>query len=306
MSKHQPPKRIILSLFLVISILFALNFACTNEKPDFRFIFMTDIHVQPELKADQGFKVAIQKVNSLKPDFVITGGDLIMDALGQSQERATQLYTLYKKVSQEFAMPVYNTIGNHELFGLYIESGISPDHPEYGKAMYKNHIGNGSTYTAFNHKNWHFILLDAVGFTPERRYIGQVDSLQLRWLAEDLKKVERSTPIVVSLHIPLISVWEQVRKGGTAPLGPGSVVTNSKEVLDLFKDHNLVLVLQGHLHIIEEIIFQNTHFVTGGAVSGGWWKGPHHDFPPGFVVVDVKDGKFSWHYETFEWVPQPE
>ncbi len=306
MSKHQPPKRIILSLFLVISILFALNFACTNEKPDFRFIFMTDIHVQPELKADQGFKVAIQKVNSLKPDFVITGGDLIMDALGQSQERATQLYTLYKKVSQEFAMPVYNTIGNHELFGLYIESGISPDHPEYGKAMYKNHIGNGSTYTAFNHKNWHFILLDAVGFTPERRYIGQVDSLQLRWLAEDLKKVERSTPIVVSLHIPLISVWEQVRKGGTAPLGPGSVVTNSKEVLDLFKDHNLVLVLQGHLHIIEEIIFRNTHFVTGGAVSGGWWKGPHHDFPPGFVVVDVKDGKFSWHYETFEWVPQPE
>lgn len=304
LKQHQ--RRIMISLFLSLSIFFLLNFTYAKEKPDFRFIFMTDIHVQPELKADEGFKVAIQKVNSLKPDFVITGGDLIMDALGQSHERATQLYALYKEVSQQFTVPVYNTIGNHEHFGLYVESGISPDHPAYGKAMYKNQLGKGTTYTSFNHQNWHFILLDAISFTPERRYIGEVDSLQLLWLAEDLKKLDKSTPIVVSLHIPLISVWEQVRKGGTAPLGPGSVVTNSKEVLDLFKDHNLVLVLQGHLHIIEEIIFRNTHFITGGAVSGGWWKGPHHDFPMGFVVVDVKDGKFSWHYETFEWVPQPE
>lgn len=306
MSRQHRQKRIILSLFLTLSIFFLLNFVYADEKSDFRFVFMTDIHIQPELKADEGFKVAIQKVNSLKPDFVITGGDLIMDALKQPHERATQLYELYKKMSQHFEMPVYNTIGNHEHFGLYIESGISPEHPEYGKAMYRKYLGNGTTYSAFDHKNWHFILLDAVGFTPERHYIGEVDSLQLLWLAEDLKKVEKSTPIVVSLHIPLISVWEQVQKGGTAPLGPGSVVTNSKEVLDLFKDHNLVLVLQGHLHIIEEIIFRNTHFITGGAVSGGWWKDSYHDFPMGFVVVDVKDGKFSWHYETFEWIPQTE
>jgi len=52
----------------------------TGNNNSFRFVFMTDIHVQPELKADQGFRTAIAKVNELEPDFVITGGDLIMDA----------------------------------------------------------------------------------------------------------------------------------------------------------------------------------------------------------------------------------
>lgn len=292
-----------LSVFLGLALLVSACTAPIDKTNSFRFVFMADIHVQPELNGDDGFRAAIAKVNSLqpKPDFVITGGDLVMDVLGQNFERADMLYTLYTDVCQDFTMPVYHCIGNHEVFGLYEKSGINPNHPEYGKRMFQNRLGEGETYRSFNHKGWHFIMLDGVGITEERKYIGEVDQKQLEWLSSDLAKVDKSTPVVVALHIPLVSINRQLKKGATAANSPSSVVTNSKSVMDAFIDNNLRLVLQGHLHIIEEIIYRDTHFITAGAVCGAWWKGPNEGFPEGFVVVDVQEDEFEWQYQTFGW-----
>jgi len=290
----------------IIVLIVCLCLAGCGDTPDsFRFVFMTDIHVQPERSADIGFKKAIAHVNQLNPDFVITGGDLIMDALGQSHERADSLYALYDRLCAEFKMPVYNTLGNHEVFGLYPSSGISPDHPEYGKKMYMKRLPQDQAYYSFDHKSWHFISLDAIGFTPDRRYYGYVDSTQLAWLQRDLQTLTPDIPIVVTLHIPLVSVCEQMRHGGTAALSPGMVVTNSKDILDIFQGYNLKLVLQGHLHIVEEIIYHDTHFITAGAVSGAWWRGPYEGFQEGFVVVDIQQDDFTWEYVDYQWtVPE--
>jgi len=65
-------------------------------------------------------------------------------------------------------------------------------------------------------------------------------------------------------------------------------------------------VLQGHLHVIEEIVWKGTHFITGGAVSGAWWGGPFEGFPEGFVVVDIKGDEFDWYYKTLELKPGEE
>ncbi len=292
------------SLFSLLPalIVILLTAGCQTEKSDeFRFVFMTDIHVQPEQEATEGMRTAIAKVNELQPDFVITGGDQIMDALGQSFGRADSLYKLYQKCQQELGMPVYNTIGNHELFGLYEKSGVSPDHPEYAKAMFARRIGAGATYSSFDYKGWHFMLLDGIGQTADRHYYGNVDSLQLEWIKDDLSRIAPEMPIVVSIHIPLTSVSRQMLNGATAAMSRGEVVVNSKEVLDLFDQHNLKLVLQGHLHIIEEIIFNDIHFITAGSVCGHWWKGPHYGFPEGFAVIDISGDEFTWYYQTFGW-----
>src|SRR5690606_26958168 len=47
----------------------------------FEFAFLTDIHIKPEMNAPKGFQMAIDKVNELNPDFVITGGDLVYDTM---------------------------------------------------------------------------------------------------------------------------------------------------------------------------------------------------------------------------------
>ncbi|MEN8225596.1 MAG: metallophosphoesterase, partial [Bacteroidota bacterium] len=269
------------------------------EKESFSFAFMTDIHLQPEQNAVEGFRAAITEVNALKPEFVITGGDLIMDALGVGYGRADSLYNLYEEVSKDFDMPVYNTIGNHEVFGVYEKSGIEPDHPEYRFGMFKKRLGD--TYYAFDHKGWHFVILNSVQETDDRHYIGMIDAEQMEWIENDLLEVDSGTPIVISTHIPFITVFTQILYGEYAPDYHGLVVENAREVLDLFTDHNLKIVLQGHLHYMEDIDVYGTHFITVGAVSGRWWNGANDNIEEGFLMVNVHGDDYCWEYVDYGW-----
>jgi 3',5'-cyclic AMP phosphodiesterase CpdA len=271
-----------------------------NQKAGFTFAFLTDIHLQPERHAPEGFNRCIENVNAANPDFVITGGDLIMDALGQTYGRADSLYQMYIEASEKFNMPVYNTMGNHEIFGIYKKSGVAPTHAEYDEKMYENRIGE--RYYSFDHKGWHFIILDSVDETEAGdAYYGHVDDEQVQWLKNDLQKIDSLTPIVVTVHIPMITVFHEILEGPTTPAGDGLVVTNGKQVLSLFKHHNLKLVLQGHLHILEDIHYGNTHYITGGAVCGKWWQGPNYGVEEGYLLVHVNGDDFGWEYIDYGW-----
>lgn len=298
-------KYTIKNLFLLISAFFLVCCNNINEQSDkgkvekFSFIFMTDIHLQQELNAVEGFNQAIDSVNILKPDFVITGGDLIMDALGKSYGHSDSLYKLYIKSAKRFNVPVYNTMGNHEIFGIYDESGVQEDHPEYGEKMFEKRLGK--RYYSFDHKGWHFMILDGIEDTGESKYIGMVDSVQMDWIQADLKTVKSGTPIVISIHIPFITVATQLEQGSLEANGKGSVVNNSKEVLALFDAHNLKLVLQGHLHYLEHLYAGGTHFITGGAVSSRWWGGKFRGMEEGFVIINVEGDEFEWEYYDYGW-----
>jgi predicted MPP superfamily phosphohydrolase len=303
-------KIIIYPFFLWVG--FILVSACSSNhnkeelksKNAFTFVFMTDIHLQPERNAVEGFYQAIDSVNKLNPDFVITGGDLVMDVLGQNYNRSDSLYNLYQEAQKRFHMPVYNTMGNHEIFGIYDNSGVPADHPEYGEKMFEKRIGK--RYYSFDHKGWHFIILDGIEDTGESRYIGMVDSVQLEWIKTDLQKVDQNTPIVLSTHIPLITVATQLESGALEPNHPGAVINNSKEVLSLFAEHNLMLALQGHLHFLEDIYANGTHFITGGAVSSRWWGGKYNGMEEGFLVIKVNDQEFEWEYFDYGWEVEEE
>jgi 3',5'-cyclic AMP phosphodiesterase CpdA len=269
------------------------------EEESFTFAFLTDIHVQPEKNATEGFKKAIEAVNERKPDFVITGGDLIMDALGQTYGRADSLYNLYDETAMNFSMPVYNTMGNHEVFGYYESSGVDSTHALYGDKLYQERLGN--RYQAFDHKGWRFYIFDSIDEWEEGGYYGYIDEEQINWLKEDLANVDPETPICISVHIPFITVTTQINNGSMAQNSRGLVITNSKEVLDLFADHNLKLVLQGHLHVYEDLYINDIHFITGGAVSGSWWNGPRGEMEEGFLMVELKGDRVSSEYIDFGW-----
>lgn len=291
--------------FLAV-LISSLSLSCENgektmqEEKGFSFAFMTDIHLQPESHAVEGFSAAIDTLNKLAPDFVITGGDLIMDALGQSYDRAGQLYDLYQKASERFQVPVYNTMGNHEIFGIYSKkSGVSPDHPEYGEKMYDNRLGK--RFYSFSHKGWLFIILDSVDDTGEDSYIGKVSEDQLEWLKSLLAETDTLIPIAVSVHIPLLTTFLQYTYGPLECNSETLVVTNAHEVLDLFRGHNLKLVLQGHTHYLEDVFVDGIHFVSGGAVSARWWKGPNRGLEEGFLMVHLNGEDISWDYMDYGW-----
>ena len=53
-----------------------------------RIAHLTDTHLKPDAIAEEGFANALKSANNLSPkaDFIINGGDAIMDALEKSKE----------------------------------------------------------------------------------------------------------------------------------------------------------------------------------------------------------------------------
>jgi 3',5'-cyclic AMP phosphodiesterase CpdA len=274
-----------------------------TEEEGFSFAFLTDIHLQPEKEAVKGFRMAIDTINKMNPDFVITGGDLVMDVLNQTYGRADSLFTLYKEVSGELNMPVYNAVGNHEVYGWHRDEEGIETNPEFGKKMYEKRLGD--RYYSFDHKNWHFIILDAIDRHEDGHYIGRIDQEQVEWLKGDLEKTDKLTPIAITVHIPFITSRAQLSQGALAANTEGGVINNSLEVLSLFMEHNLRLVLQGHLHFNEDLFVGNkVHFITAGAVSGRWWSNQPGDHPEeGFQMIHVKGDELESEYIDFGWTP---
>ena len=102
-----------------------------------RFVHLTDIHVQPERRAVEGLVQCLNAVMRLdpQPEFIVTGGDLVMDVFEQDEQRARSLFPLLRKVFEEHTdLPVHHCIGNHDVFG-WGSNGVDNTHPAYGKKM---------------------------------------------------------------------------------------------------------------------------------------------------------------------------
>ncbi|GAA0878458.1 hypothetical protein GCM10009119_14260 [Algoriphagus jejuensis] len=266
-----------------------------SPETSFEFSFLTDIHLKPEMNAPLGFQMAIDKVNELNSDFAIMGGDLVYDVMRGDYERSDMLFDLYQKMSRGFNMPVYNCVGNHDLFAIYPESPEDANHPDYKYGMWERYFGK--TYYSFDHKGWHFIVLNSLDVTEDKKYKGVFHAEQLEWLAEDLKNTDQSTPIVVTTHIPMLSTHWQL-KGQNGAVG----VENSAEVIRMLENHNLKLILQGHIHWKEYgMVNDRFDFITGGSIAGNGWKGRRHNTKEGFVQIKVQGENYSWEYIDHGW-----
>ena len=144
------------------------------------FAFFTDTHIEPELDAAHGCEMCFRKIAASHAEFAIMGGDHVYDALGVNGTRASSIFDLYKRTEQTLSMPLHNTIGNHDVFGLLTKSGVAPTDPAYGKKMYQDRMGR--TFYSFERKGYHFVVLDSIQPTPDRMWEARVDVEQLQWL----------------------------------------------------------------------------------------------------------------------------
>ena len=126
---------------------------------------------------------------------------------------------------------MHHVVGNHDLFGIDSKSGIAPGEPGYGTRMFEERFGS-KTYYSFDHKGYHFILLDSIQPTENRSWEARIDEPQLAWLKHDLESNGPDAPVVVAVHVPLVT--------GAASYGPfikntsQLIIVNAHEVLQLF------------------------------------------------------------------------
>lgn len=251
--------------------------------PETRIVFFTDVHARPGGDVPNRLLQAARAINEADPDLVIGGGDLVAGAFMQDEASAAPGWDAYLAFQDTIDAPVHTALGNHDLAG-------GADDP---RAFFRRRLGVDATYGSTDVAGLHLVLLDSVSVVDGVHYEGRVDAEQLAWLERDLAALPADQPIVLALHLPLRTGHFE----GPAPAD--RAVVNADEVLARFRGRRLVLVLQGHLHVHEHIRDGDTTFLTGGAVSGGWWKGSFEGTPPGFYVVELRGGRVDARYQPY-------
>jgi 3',5'-cyclic AMP phosphodiesterase CpdA len=274
--------------------------AVGSDKGSVRLVFYTDVHARTEWETPMAMSRAVDAINGQKADMVIAGGDLITDGFQSSVAKVRPRWNAYMKMHQAIALDVYPVIGNHDLVAAVPEDGAAP--AEHPRSIYLGHMGLERTYFSFNAVGYHFIILDGVHVTGDKyKYHGVIWPEQLEWLRRDLSSIPRGTPIVLVSHIPLLSAFFSASSGATYAAKPNRVIVNNREVFKAIGNHNLILVLQGHLHVKEMIRWQNTTFITGGAICGKWWRGDWYGTAAGFNIITLTGNHVAWEYIDYEW-----
>lgn len=283
-----------------IIIDFALYTVPASSK--FTFIHASDTHIS-EASVDRTQKLR-QKVDSLRPAFVLMSGDLIKDALRVPEKEASQLYEMYVAEMNKFSVPVYSVPGNHELFGIERHASlVSASHPLYGKEMYRKYLG--PDYYSFNYGGVHFVGVNSVDY-KDLWYYGFVDSVQLKWIEKDVSALQSTTPVVTFNHIPFysggLSMWgyQEEEPGSTLITINGikyfrHVVSNADDVMNILKNTNYTLALSGHFHASQQFTIEGvgkTRFHQTGAIVGPSRLGSTI-LPSGFTVYTVENGKID-------------
>ncbi|HOF20948.1 MAG TPA: metallophosphoesterase [Bacteroidales bacterium] len=262
----------------------------SGQPGSFSFVYVTDIHLDYNTTTLQYFDQAVNTINELDPDFIITGGDNIKDATQPRRSYADSLFNLYLSQIKRFRMPVYTGIGNHECFGIN-NPDISDEDPLFGKKMYESRIGK--RYYTFTHKGWKFFMIDDIRITDTgHKYIGHIDDEQMEWLKNELSATDFLTPVVVCSHIPFISSMKKFEFGSLAGNPDNDGVSNSIEFFRLFEHHNLKLLLQGHFHFFEVLYTNNIYYVTGPSLNGRY--GSMLTKTAGYILFTTDGDRLSW------------
>lgn len=267
------------------------------ERP-LRLGFFTDVHAMTERDAPARMQAMAARMATVECDVWIAGGDTVHGGFASTMETMRPRFAVAREFLERIGRPVVPVLGNHDLVGVAPKDGATPEADP--AAAWRELFGVREARRSFEVGGVRVFVVESV--RPDAAaggYRGEIGAEQREWLRRELTGTPAGQPIVLCSHVPLRTTFLQAKEGPTAALPPNLVVTDAAETLALFAAHRLVLVLQGHLHVDEQIRFNDTTFLMGGAVSGAWWQGANLGTPAGFGVVELSaEARPEWRYEA--------
>ncbi|MDD2708793.1 MAG: metallophosphoesterase [Verrucomicrobiae bacterium] len=255
---------------------------------NFSFIQITDIHVGTSLdfpgmtrKAEENLKDAVEEINRLrfKPAFVAATGDCANSGMGDVLK--------YRKLVRGLRVPVHSIPSSHDLaLGSLPGGGIvlSDDVSRWKKWI-------GPARFSFSHGGVFFVFFEPFRKISEKGGGNIFDGAVRDWLAEELDKAGRKTPVIILYHIPLM------------PAKNGYVGwRKADDFLSALKGRNIMALICGHRHRNEEHrLADGVTQIQTGPLAGVQWTGmpPNYFFPVrgGYRICVVCDGKFNSFYK---------
>jgi Icc protein len=282
--------------------------AAARKPKGFRIAFMSDVHVKPTAIAEEGMRKAFHHVNALKPsvDFIMNGGDAIMDALNASREKVQLQWDVWNRVLQaENKLPIHHCIGNHDAWGWQMTDPAVKNDPLYDKAWVLQQHKMPGRYYSFDHKEWKFIVLDS----PQENnggYIARLDEAQFTWLEDQLKQTDAAKHVCIVSHIPIVSFCAAVFYDKNEPNGDWKISrallhVDSRRITDMFRSYkNIRGCLSGHIHLQDHVDYRDIPYFCNGAISGDWWNGPFKGFDPAYAIFEFgNDGSIKREMITY-------
>ena len=251
--------------------------------------FCSDISQFREFASEVNELVASSDV----PVYALTLGDMTWDLFWESNNYGLEEYR--REIQRDFSgFQIYHSMGNHDNDPSFV--GDAAAESTYEQMLCPNHY-------SFNVGGEHYIVLDDVQYNNtsqgQRSFLPQISKEQLAWLKKDLEHVDRSTPVLVAMHVPL---YRNDASG---------YIYNFSEVIRCFSGFDYVQFLTGHTHVVYNVdmlsrsihIFEN----NSGAVCGAWWMTDtackagmnlcSDGAPGGYRVLDVDGTGISWRYK---------
>jgi 3',5'-cyclic AMP phosphodiesterase CpdA len=212
----------------------------------FTFVQISDSHVGFDKAANPNalatLQEAIGKIKALpqKPAFMLHTGDIThLSAPGQFDNAAQVIGTS--------GLDVHYVPGEHDI--LDEEPGKSYME-RYGKKA------KGSGWYSFDQNGVHFIgLVNVVNL--QAGGLGMLGAEQLAWLADDVRPLSASTPIVVFAHIPLWTIYKEWGWG----------TEDAEQALAQLKRFGSVTVLNGHIHQLMQKVEGKVTFHTARSTA---------------------------------------
>ncbi len=290
-----------------------------QDHRNFTFAYISDSHLthirgsEFVRNFDKGLKKAVMECNfmSIKPDFVVFGGDLAQ--LGKREEIDHGL-----EIMSRLRYPVKWVVGEHDFYldmGEYWEKKVSP------------------LYYSFDHKGVHFVVLNSIltydewinkWASPEERMQNMarldnpngspfmVKKEQIEWLKKDLSRISKKTPVVVMSHSPLYKIFK-----------PWNFWTeDAEEVQAILAPFEKVNVLHGHVH---QILYNQIGNISFQAMMSTAWPWPYpvsykqkpNEVPKltvfmnradpfkerdatGWSILNLEDGRVTNHLKLWE------
>jgi predicted phosphodiesterase len=180
-------------------------------------------------------QIAIE-IERMKPDFVMTVGDMIEGVTNDTVE-VIDSWKEYYSLVDAISTPIYYVPGNHDIW-----DDISED-------IYCRLVGE--PHFSFDHKNLHFIVLDNSRWDTG----ADMPEEQIIWLTKDLETNQDAAYTLVFYHKPF---WvEEIAMGKPDPLH------------EIFKKYGVDAVFSGHYHEYFSGRYDGIMYTSLGSSGGG-------------------------------------
>lgn len=294
-----------------------LKNAQTSEQIDFeliesnntnhKVIFATDMHLA-DRNSPKDYIQFEKFINEMNSDFgnptekvyCLNLGDFSWDAFWYSNKWALPECL---GATKALPMPMWVTMGNHDN-DPYIASDFNAEAP------FRHHVG--PVYYSMNIGDVHYIMLDnsvykntgaSEGTIGDRSYDNVFTDKQLDWLKENLKHVNKGTPIVIGIHCP-VYYYSGINNISIAM----KTAADADNFLSCFDGFHSVNIFSGHTHVnrnIQSPKYSNIYEHNIAAVCATWWWTQRYagndvcqdGSPAGYKVLEVNGTDFKWYYK---------